>query len=121
MGQVVDYWGMAPRYKVTLTEEERLQLETLTRHGKITAPQFIHARALLLCDAGPQGNPWKVADVAEALGITTRTVEQLAQCRRDRTERVEHPMSQSQNSKYRSDEEGSGCLEIGSEQPRRNH
>ena len=68
---------MAPRYKVTLTEEERLQLETLTRTGKTTAPKFIHARALLLCDSGPQGNPWKVADVAEALGVTTRTIEHL--------------------------------------------
>ena len=68
---------MAPRYKVTLTEEERLQLEALTRNGKTAAPKFIHARALLLCDAGPHGSPWKVADVAEALGITTRTVEHL--------------------------------------------
>jgi hypothetical protein len=74
---VVEYWGMAPRYKVTLTEEERLQLEALTRNGKTAAPKFIHARALLLCDAGPHGSPWKVADVAEALGITTRTVEHL--------------------------------------------
>jgi transposase len=52
-------------------------LETLTRTGKTTAPKFIHARALLLCDSGPQGNPWKVADVAEALGVTTRTIEHL--------------------------------------------
>ena len=35
---------MAPRYKVTLTEEERDGLETITRHGKTTAPKFIHAR-----------------------------------------------------------------------------
>jgi transposase len=68
---------MAPRYKVTLTEEERLQLEALTRSGKTAASKFIHARALLLCDSGPLGSPWKVADVAEALGVTTRTVEHL--------------------------------------------
>ena len=68
---------MAPRYKVTLTEEERGQLEALTRNGKTASAKFIHARALLLCDAGPHGNPWKVADVAEALGITTRTIEHL--------------------------------------------
>ena len=59
---------MAPRYKVTLTEEERDGLETITRHGKTTAPKFIHARALLLCDAGEHGPAWKVADIAEALG-----------------------------------------------------
>lgn len=68
---------MAPRYKVTLTEEERRQLETLTRSGKTAAPKFVHARALLLCDAGAQGDPWRVADVAQALGVTPRTIEHL--------------------------------------------
>jgi transposase len=68
---------MAPRYKVTLTKEERDQLEALTSNGKTAASKFIHARALLLCDAGVHGNPWKVAEVAEALGITTRTIEHL--------------------------------------------
>ena len=67
----------APRYKITLTQEERSQLEELTRSGKTAAAKFIHARALLLCDAGEFGNPWKVADVAEALGITPRTIEHL--------------------------------------------
>jgi Mn-dependent DtxR family transcriptional regulator len=71
--------GMAPRYKVTLTEEERSELETITRHGKTTAPKFIQARALLLCDAGEHGPAWKVADIAEALGITPRTIEHLKQ------------------------------------------
>jgi hypothetical protein len=66
----MEYRGMkAPRYKITLTQEERGQLEELTRSGKTAAAKFIHARALLLCDAGAFGNPWKVADVAAALGI----------------------------------------------------
>src|ERR1022692_1810446 len=68
---------MKPRYKITLTEDERSQLEGLTHSGKTAAPKFIHARALLLCDAGPHGSPWKVADVAEALGVTPRTIEHL--------------------------------------------
>jgi hypothetical protein len=68
---------MTPRYRVTLSEEERSRLEGLTRSGKTAASTFIHARALLLCDAGPHGSAWKVADVAEALGITPRTVEHL--------------------------------------------
>jgi hypothetical protein len=67
----------APRYKITLTQEERGQLEEFTRSGKTAASKFIHARALLLCDAGEFGDPWKVADVAAALGITTRTIEHL--------------------------------------------
>jgi len=74
---VVNHGVMTPRYKVTLTEEERNQLEALTRSGKTAASKFIHARALLLCDAGPLGSPWKVADVAEALGVTSRTIEHL--------------------------------------------
>ena len=55
---------MANRYKVTLTKTERAQLTELTRSGKSTAAKFIHARALLLCDAGEWGEPWKVVDVA---------------------------------------------------------
>lgn len=68
---------MTPRYRVTLSEDERGRLEELTRCGKTAALTFIRARALVLCDAGPHGSPWKVADVAEALGITARTIEHL--------------------------------------------
>jgi transposase len=68
---------MSPRYRVTLTEKERKELEALTRRGKTHARRVIRARALLLCDAGPNGPGWKVADVAEALGITSRTIEHL--------------------------------------------
>lgn len=68
---------MSPRYRVTLTEQERNELELLTRRGKTHARRVIRARALLLCDAGPDGPAWKVTDVAEALGITSRTIEHL--------------------------------------------
>ena len=69
---------MATRYRITLTEDERKQLRASTRSGKTNAPKFIHARALLLCDTGPHaGKVWKVADVADALGVSTRTVEHL--------------------------------------------
>jgi hypothetical protein len=70
---------MANRYKITLTKAERSELTELTRSGKSTAAKFIHARALLLCDAGEWGEPWKVVDVAAALGVTSRTVEHLKQ------------------------------------------
>ena len=68
---------MTPRYRVTLSEDERSRLEGLTRCGKTAAHTFIHSRALLLCDAGPHGCGWKVADVAQALGVTARTIEHL--------------------------------------------
>jgi hypothetical protein len=51
----------------------------MTRGKDATAAKFVHARALLLCDAGPQGDPWKVGDVAQALGVTPRTIEHLKQ------------------------------------------
>jgi transposase len=68
---------MPPRYRITLNEQERKDLEALTRSGKTGAKKFIHARALLLCDAGPDGPAWTVTDAAEALGITSRTIEHL--------------------------------------------
>ena len=67
---------MKPRYRVTLTEQERQELEAL-KTGRTSAKQFLYARALLLCDAGPQGPAWTLADVAEALGVTSRTIEHL--------------------------------------------
>jgi transposase len=70
---------MTRRYRVTLAEQERKYLEALTRNGKTGAKKFIHARALLLCDAGPEGPAWAVADVADALGVTSRTIEHLKQ------------------------------------------
>ena len=70
---------MSPRYRVTLTADERSELEALTRREKTPARKFIHARALLLCDAGPAGPAWKVADTANALGVTSRSIEHLKQ------------------------------------------
>ena len=68
---------MPPRYRITLSKQERKKLEALTRNGKTGAKKFIHARALLLCDAGPDGPAWTVAVAAEALGVTSRTIEHL--------------------------------------------
>ena len=69
---------MAPRYRVTLTVEERSELKALTRAAtKTTGKRFLYARALLLCDRGPEGPGWTVARVAEALGVSARTIEHL--------------------------------------------
>jgi transposase len=68
---------MLRRYQVKLSKEERGKLEAITRRGKTPARRFIHARALLLSDAGADGPAWNVADVAKALGVTCRTIAQL--------------------------------------------
>jgi len=68
---------MAPRYRVTLTKDEREYLESISTKGKRAARTVLYARALLLLDAGEFGPQWLVSDVAEALGITTRSLEHL--------------------------------------------
>jgi hypothetical protein len=68
---------MKPRYRVTLTEQERQELDGMTKTAKTNAKRFLYARALLLCNAGPQGPAWTVLDTAEAMGVTPRTIEHL--------------------------------------------
>lgn len=68
---------MAPRYRVALTKDEREYLESISTKGKRAARTVLYARALLLLDAGEFGPRWLVADVAEALGVTTRSLEHL--------------------------------------------
>jgi transposase len=70
---------MAKRYKITLTKAMRDELTAMTRKGKFNAAKIVHARALLLCDTGNHGKPWKVADVADALGVSSRTIEHIKQ------------------------------------------
>lgn len=60
---------MAPRYRVTLTEEG-MNLEAISTKGKRAARTVWYARAFLLLDAGENGPRWVVARVSEALGIT---------------------------------------------------
>lgn len=68
---------MAPRYKVTLTKEERKDTEAISTKGKRAVRTVLYARALLLPDAGEYGSKWLVANVAEALGTTARSLEKL--------------------------------------------
>jgi hypothetical protein len=68
---------IAPRYRVSLTEEERRELEAIASKGKSAARTVLYARALLLLDAGEDGPKWIVARVAEALAVTPRSLEHL--------------------------------------------
>jgi transposase len=69
--------AMSPRYRVTLTEQERKELEALTKRGVTHARRVLHARALLLSDASVDGPSWSVSDTSEALGVSERTIEHL--------------------------------------------
>ena len=62
------------KYTVTLTEEERVQLETMLVKGKAAVRKLTHARVLLKADSGPGGPSWTDARISEALEVDARTV-----------------------------------------------
>lgn len=68
---------MAPRYRVTLTEAEREQLERTSTAGIKAARQVLHARALLLVDVGECGPRWTSSAVSAALGMSLRSIEHM--------------------------------------------
>jgi transposase len=69
----------AKRYKVTLTVEEREELTQLVSQGKASARKITRARILLLADESQAKPAWLDARIAEALGISSRTVERIRQ------------------------------------------
>ena len=79
LGRFVRECRMAPRYKITLTSQQRDSLEALTHKGKSNAHQFVHAQALLYDIGSLCGERRKVAEVADILGISERTIERLKQ------------------------------------------
>jgi hypothetical protein len=66
------------KYRVTLTMEERAELEHLVSTGKGAARKLTHARILLLADTASGHNRRDEAIVA-ALGTSLRTVERVRQ------------------------------------------
>lgn len=65
------------RYKVTLTEEERELLLSITKSGTHTSKKFIHALILLNCDEGPHSDKVPNKDVARILKIGERTIDRV--------------------------------------------
>jgi hypothetical protein len=65
------------KYKVTLTEEEIQILEEITRKGKRSAAIMRNAYILLNSNEGQGGKKQKDEDIANFLGITTRTMENI--------------------------------------------
>ena len=69
----------AKRYKVTLTNEERETLTQLVSKGKTNARKITRARILLLSDENQAKPAWIDAQIAAALGVSSRTVERIRQ------------------------------------------
>jgi transposase len=67
------------RYKVTLTDEERQELQALMASGKAAARKLTHARILLKADASPGGPAWIDQRIVEALEVGVATVERVRQ------------------------------------------
>jgi transposase len=65
------------KYKVTLTPDERQQLQELIAAGKAAAKQLAHARILLKADAAPGGPAWSDSRIAEAVEVSTDTVARV--------------------------------------------
>jgi transposase len=70
---------MSVRYRVTLTQEERDYLEPLTKLGKHSSQKYAHAKVLLLCDTSDNRIIHTVQSVADAVGVSSRTVEHIKQ------------------------------------------
>lgn len=68
---------MEKRYRVTLAEEERQELQTMVSVGKAAARKLVRARILLLADQG-NGGPGKLdSEIVAALGCGRATVERV--------------------------------------------
>ena len=67
------------KYRVTLTDEERRDLHDLIAAGKAAAKKLAHARILLKADAADGGPAWPDWQIADALEVSTDTVERVRQ------------------------------------------
>jgi transposase len=67
------------KYLVTLTADERDQLDALISAGKASAKKLAHARILLKADQSDGGPAWPDEAIAEAVEVSTDTVARVRQ------------------------------------------
>jgi transposase len=67
------------KYRVTLTEEERKNLDALTKKGKTAARSISRARILLHADASEQGPAWTDDKIQQALNVGLATIYRTRQ------------------------------------------
>ena len=67
------------RYKVTLTENEREQLQAILSKGKHSSQQFRNACILLNVDESSSAERPTNEQIAKILQVTPKTVERLKQ------------------------------------------
>ena len=67
------------KYVVTLSDEEREQLNAMIRKGRHPARQLLKARILLKADASDAGEGWSDSQIASALETSVDTVARTRQ------------------------------------------
>ena len=67
------------KYIVSLTTQERQELEKLTNTGKAAAYKLNHARILLKADINQKSGGWTDLAINEALDISSATIERVRQ------------------------------------------
>ncbi len=67
------------KYRVTLTTDERQQLQDLIASGKAAAKKLSHARILLKADVADGGPAWPDQRIAEAIEVSTDTIGRVRQ------------------------------------------
>jgi transposase len=70
---------MPKKYRVTLTAEEREELERLLSRGKADVRCLKHAQILLKADEAEGGPGWSDARIADAFDAGVATIERLRQ------------------------------------------
>lgn len=70
---------MAKRYRVTLTTDERHELDRMISRGEADARKPVHARVLLQADASEGGPGWLDAAISDALRVSVRTIGRVRQ------------------------------------------
>ena len=65
------------KYKVTLTKQEREDLQCIIKKGKRKAQTLRNSLILLNCDEGEYGNKTNNADISKVLGIGMRTIDRV--------------------------------------------
>src|ERR671920_1962087 len=71
--------GMAKKYRVTLTADERDALERLLARGKADVRKIKHAQILLKADEADDGPAWSDERIADAFDAGVATIERLRQ------------------------------------------
>lgn len=66
------------KYKVTLSQEERRELDAISSKGKQTAQNVLNALILLACDEGPYQKERSINEtIARVLNVSMKTIDRV--------------------------------------------